>query len=468
MKTAFASAAAPGALPSGQVLRSYTQLREAAPSEHHAPRDLERLADILRRAEQQRRRVTVRAGGRSFDDQAMNGDVVVDVSAFDRVLALDAAKKELTVEAGARWGDICSRVLEVGLAPHIVPTTPSATVGGALAANCISRSSPLYGHLGDHVRALELLTVEGRVLRCSRDENAELFGAVIGGFGYFGVVTSVTLDLLALGPRRSVQTVIERCEGLAPFVERLRERSHAPGSFDAVYAVFSLASPQRGAVLRSGYTTEAPSKPFILHEPWAWYRPALEALFSSERLANALCHASYQHLFWRGPFVDSYLNYAFCMEGHERTRQLASRVGVRMRALQPSYIIPEQSLLRFLQRASQLFTRFDVYPALLDTLFVPEDGFLLSSSNRLPGFCTSFMFEGVVGAKRQKALDCMTALNDACLEAGGRLHLVKNLHGTRAQLKAMYGHALDALARLKGEVDPRGLLSNDFFSRAFG
>ena len=59
----------------------------------------------------------------------------------------------------------------------------------------------------------------------------------------------------------------------------------------------------------------------------------------------------------------------------------------------------------------------------------------------------------------------LLAVNDACLDKGGRLHLVKNVYATRPQLRAMYGDALDALEGLKARHDPRRVLENDFLRR---
>jgi decaprenylphospho-beta-D-ribofuranose 2-oxidase len=449
-------------------LTSYGGLREARPQEVHTTRELDALAALLARAARDGRRVTVRAAGRSFDDQAMNDDIVVDVAGMDRILAFDLTAREITVEPGVSWGAIVQHTLPHGLLPHILVTTPWATAGGTLSANCISRSTPRYGHTGDHVRSLELLTVGGDAVHCARDCNAELFRAVIGGFGYFGVVTRITYDLLAIGDRRQVRTEIDRREGLPDFLARLTEASQDPGEDDAVSSVFSLAPPQRGAVVRSRYTGEPVGKRLFLHQPWTWYRPLAEVLFASSAVGNAVCHASYKYVFGGGPFVDDLHGYTFCMEGNERMKALTARMGIRVRSVQPSFAVPTESTHFFLSEATRLMKDFDVYPSLLDALYRPTDDFLLSSANTLPGFCVSFLFEAVTSGKYERLAPCLLALNDACLAAGGRLHLIKNVHATRAQLGAMYAHAAGDLARIKSRVDPRGVLVNDFFARAFG
>ena len=83
---------------------SYSRLRGVRPRELIAGRDRHRIATTLARAARDGRRVTVRAGGRSFDDQALDGDVVLEVSAYDRVLAFDGY--DIVVAAGATWGAI--------------------------------------------------------------------------------------------------------------------------------------------------------------------------------------------------------------------------------------------------------------------------------------------------------------------------------------------------------------------------
>src|SRR6201999_60289 len=71
--------------------------------------------------------------------------------------------------------------------------------GGTVSADCLSRSSPLTGREGTHVRSFKLMTVDGRIIDCRRDDpdhtKALLYRAVIGGFGYLGVLLEVTLDV---------------------------------------------------------------------------------------------------------------------------------------------------------------------------------------------------------------------------------------------------------------------------------
>lgn len=450
-----------------QDLFSYSRLRRARPVEVHAPTSVDEIAELLRRASREGRRATLRGGGRSFDDQALNDDILIDVRKLDRILALDPARREVTVQGGASWGSIVDATLEHDLLPHILVTTRHATAAGTLSANCLARSSPRYGHTGDHVRSLTLLTPRGDLLTCSRAQNADLFHAVIGGFGYFGLVVDATFDLQAVGRARRVKTVIELREGLGSFVDGLVEASLAPAPSDAVYSVYSLAAPQRGIVLRSQYTDEPLRGRLHVYEPQSWYRPLAEMLFASSRLSNAIAHASYKWVFPRGPFVNEMRDYLFCMEGNERAKAMADRFGLTLNSIQPSYVVPTENLQAFFERSARAFSAHGVYPCLLDALYRPAGAYLLCSANGLAGFCVSYVFEGVTTRKREAILRCLDELNEVCFDLGGRLHLAKSVYATRDQMRRMYGHAIDTMHELKARVDPRGVLVNDFFARAF-
>ena len=429
----------------------------------HQPRTEVELSALLRVAHDTRRKVTFRAGGQSLDDQSLNQDTVIDLGHFNRIIGSNPRARTITVQAGARWGDILDYLLPQGLMPHIVVTTRNATAGGTLSGNCLSRFSPSYGRTGNHVRRFTLATVTGERLECSRRKNKKLFHAVIGGLGLFGAVLDITFDLLAIGTAQNVATIIERREGLASFTQRLREVSRKPGKYAAVSSVFSLSDPLRGAIIRSHFTNATKGKPFAVHQPDAWYRPLVEWLFTSRRISNIASHASFRFLFG-ATFLDPVRGYTFFMDGNSRAKAIADDLGLTLACIQQTYVIPDRALLSFLKRARALFMVHDVYPNILDTLFLPADEFLLSSSNGLAGFAVSFVFEGLqVTSPRVRA--CLLALNDLCASVGGRLHLVKSVNAEHAQIQRMYAHALPELRRLKKKYDPNGILENAFFER---
>jgi FAD/FMN-containing dehydrogenase len=129
-------------------------------------------------------------GGQAFAKNAL----VLDMTAFNQ-MKLDEASKVLTVQSGATWHDIQS-YLHPKFAVKAMQSTDIFTVGGSIAVNAHGMDHQA-GAVGKTIRAMRLMLADGNVQRLSRTENAELFNFVLGGYGLFGVVLDVELDVTA-------------------------------------------------------------------------------------------------------------------------------------------------------------------------------------------------------------------------------------------------------------------------------
>ena len=140
----------------------------------------------------------VRAGGHSFAGQSgCDGGLVIDLSAM-RAVEVDPISKEARVEAGALLGDFDREAQAFGLATTagVIADTGVAglTLGGGM-----GRLGRRFGLSCDNLSAVELVTADGRWLRASAHENADLFWGLRGGGGNFGVATSLIYRLHELG-----------------------------------------------------------------------------------------------------------------------------------------------------------------------------------------------------------------------------------------------------------------------------
>ena len=143
------------------------------------------------------------------------------MAAFDRILALDAERRELVVEAGVTLGQICTTVAAIGLWFPVLPGHPRITVGGCLAFNVHGKTQHDVGHMADHVESLVLLHPELGEVTCSRVEHQELFRLTLGGMGLTGLILSATLRLQLL-PGRSVCRTVEPVRDLVEAAELMR------------------------------------------------------------------------------------------------------------------------------------------------------------------------------------------------------------------------------------------------------
>ncbi len=110
-------------------------------------------------------------------------------------LEVDPSAATARIGAGVKGGTVIEEAAPHGLAP-LVGSSPDVGAVGYLTSGGLPVLGRRYGFAADHVRALELVTADGRLRRATADEHPDLFWAVRGGKGNFGVVTSVETDLM--------------------------------------------------------------------------------------------------------------------------------------------------------------------------------------------------------------------------------------------------------------------------------
>jgi FAD/FMN-containing dehydrogenase len=134
--------------------------------------------------------ISVRSGGHSGAGLSTNtGGLVIDLEPMHDVKIIDEAAHTVRVEGGAKWGDIAAQ-----LAPHNLAIssgdTVSVGVGGLTLGGGIGWMVRGHGLAIDNLLAVEVVDGKGNKIRADKDEHADLFWAVRGGGGGFGIVTA--------------------------------------------------------------------------------------------------------------------------------------------------------------------------------------------------------------------------------------------------------------------------------------
>jgi FAD/FMN-containing dehydrogenase len=133
--------------------------------------------------------ISVRSGGHSVAGFGTNnGGVVIDLSAIDTIDVIDAAKHIVRIGSGATWKKVATALQEHGLALSSGDTS-SVGVGGLALGGGIGWMVRKYGLTIDCLVAAEIVTADGRILRVHGDEHSDLFWAIRGGGGNFGIIT---------------------------------------------------------------------------------------------------------------------------------------------------------------------------------------------------------------------------------------------------------------------------------------
>ncbi len=140
--------------------------------------------------------VAVRGSGRSYGDAALNGGgLILDTRAMRRVLSWDPASGIAEVEPGVTIEDLWRTFLKDGYWPAVVPGTMFPTLAGIASMNVHGKNCFKAGPWGDHILDGDLVAPDGNTYRVSREENADLFRAAIGGFGMLGAWSRLRIKL---------------------------------------------------------------------------------------------------------------------------------------------------------------------------------------------------------------------------------------------------------------------------------
>jgi FAD/FMN-containing dehydrogenase len=143
------------------------------------------LRELLRRAASEQLKVAIGGARHSMGGHTIYPDgIVLNMLPFKHT-DLDADRRILTVGAGARWSEVIPYLDPRGFSVAIMQSNNDFSIGGSISVNCHG-----WQHnrppIASTVQSLRLMKADGTVVRCSRDENAELFSLVLGVMGFSG------------------------------------------------------------------------------------------------------------------------------------------------------------------------------------------------------------------------------------------------------------------------------------------
>jgi hypothetical protein len=161
------------------------------------PRNAEEVATIMRFAVAEGLRVAPqRTGHNAAPMGPLDGSILLKTNRLDRV-CIDAPARRARVGAGARWEDVVPAASELGLA-CLHGSTPDVSVVGYSLGGGMGWYARKHGLATNHVVAIEVVTADGQIRWATHEHEPELFWALRGGGGNFGVVTAIEFELLPI------------------------------------------------------------------------------------------------------------------------------------------------------------------------------------------------------------------------------------------------------------------------------
>jgi FAD/FMN-containing dehydrogenase len=185
---------------------------------HHAD-DVRTAVDYARRRSVP---LAVKGGGHSnAGHSSINGGLLIDLSPM-KDIEVDPVTKTARVQPGVRWGEFNPVAEAHGLATP-GGTVSSVGVAGFTLGGGTGYLVRKYGMAIDNLLSVEVVTADGRFARASSEENPDLFWAIRGGGGNFGVVTSFEFRLHEVGPQVLAGQIMHRFDGTPDLLRFFRD-----------------------------------------------------------------------------------------------------------------------------------------------------------------------------------------------------------------------------------------------------
>jgi FAD/FMN-containing dehydrogenase len=412
--------------------------------------------------------VAIAGGSHSMGGQQFaSGARLLDTRGMNGVLGFDREQGLVEVEAGIQWPELVRFLIDEQAGEErqwgIAQKQTGAdrfTIGGSISVNCHGRGLAMRP-IVDDVESLRLVQADGSVITCSREENSELFRLVIGGYGLFGAIHSVTLRLR---PRRTLERVVELAD--VEQLERLFPERIAAGY---LYGDFQFAiDPTSDGFLRRGIfscyrpvdAAEIPAGQRALsREDWGRllvYAHADKARAFEEYSAHYL--ATSGQLYWSdlhqfGDYTDGY---------HERLDEILGATDPASEMISELYV-PRDRLSDFLSDVAGDFRAndTDVIYGTVRLIERDEESFLAWA--RQSYACVIFNLHTVHTRDGiSRSVEAFRGLIDRARERGGSYFPTYHRWATREQVEACYPQFREFLS-LKRRYDPTGLFQSDWY-----
>ncbi len=441
-----------------------TRVNEIVPAQ-----SLDAVRQAVARAAKQGRAVSIAGGRHAMGAQPFGSDtLMLDMMPLDEVLNFDVDKGVIEVGAGIAWPKLIEHLVNAqrdkaeswGIAQKQTGAD-RLSLGGALAANAHGRGLTMQPVSSD-IESFDLVDASGEVKTCSREENAELFGLVAGGYGLFGIVTSLKLRLT---PRRKIERVVEI--GVTDDLIEAFDQRIADGY---LYGDFQ-------------FSIDEDSEDFLRRGVFSCYRPTdSDAPIPEEQ--KQLSAANWDELLYlahsdKAAVFDRYSEYYLSTNGQlywSDTHQLSTylddyHIGLdrRLKAddkateVITEIYVPRADLKGFLAEAAEDFRRngVNVIYGTIRLIERDEDAFLAWA--REPWACTIFNLHTVhtpQGIEHSAA--AFRRLIDMAIKRGGSYFLTYHKYARREQVEACYPQFPEFL-ELKKKYDPEERFQSDWY-----
>ncbi|AKK73443.1 FAD-linked oxidase [Chryseobacterium gallinarum] len=138
--------------------------------------------------------VIARGNGRCYGDASL-GETIFSTKKLNKFISFDRLNGIIECESGVLLSDVLEIAVPQGYFLYVTPGTKFISIGGAIASDVHGKNHHAEGCFSEYVLEFKLMTENGEIITCSREENSEKFWATIGGMGLTGIILTAKFKL---------------------------------------------------------------------------------------------------------------------------------------------------------------------------------------------------------------------------------------------------------------------------------
>lgn len=437
------------------IINDVTRLNPIKVAEVQQPRTEQQIRNALLSSSGM-----VSIGGGRFSQggqTAIAGGLQLDMRQFNQVVSFDKKQQQIRVQAGMRWRDLQEFIDPHNLSVQVMQTYANFSIGGSVSVNAHGRYIG-HGALADTILALRLMLADGSVLSLSRQQQPELFAAVIGGYGGLGIILDVTLQLTN-NVKVQRQTVDMPVEDYPTYFKQ-----HIRNNKDVVFHNADLFPPDYREVIAVSWleTDQNLTESKRLHQVEQNYRVNARVVDFVADYATGkwLRQHIVQPLLYLQPAVH-WRNYeaSYDVAELEPANRLSSTYGLR------EYFVPVHQANAFIRQMATVFQQHQVNVINVSIRHAQPDQLTLLSWAPQEMFAFVVYYrQGTDEVSKQATTEWSKTMIDVALQHDGRYYLPYQLSATPEQFAQAYP-GIKKYRQLKQQYDPTDRFSNEFWQR---
>jgi FAD/FMN-containing dehydrogenase/ubiquinone/menaquinone biosynthesis C-methylase UbiE len=451
---------------------THSRLNATAVSRVFVIEQSEEIVEALNWARQNSLTVSICAGRHAMGGQQFGSGALLDFKRFNKPLFFDQSKGQIEVEAGMEWPALVSflknaqtTTAEPWAIRQKQTGADNLSIGGAVSANIHGRGLGLQPFVADVVQ-LKVIDAAGQKMILSRSENGELFSLVVGGYGLFAIIETVTLQLV---PRQALmrQVVMSDRDSIINDFQESIASGATYGDFQ-----FNIDNQSPDFINRGIFSTYLPVcvNQDDLRNCGGRPQRAPQMVLSNNKwqqlvkLAHTDKGAAFEQfsrhylktsgqLYWSDTFqLANYLDYY-----HDEIDTMLSSQGSEVIT---ELYVPRPALAQFMEEVARLLKQRQanvIYGTI--RLIEKDDMTKLAWAKESYACMILNLHVDHESESLRHCGDSFKQLIDLAIAAGGSYYLTYHRYASREQLIACYPQFED-FVRLKQKYDPAGIFSS--------